>query len=91
MLGGLSAVLWTDAMQFVILVGGAIWVGVSLLLNVPEGWSGIIEVARDSGKLDIFSLKMNLFELSALAMAINAFIAAMQDYGTDQITCAKFF
>ncbi len=88
-LGGLAAVLWTDALQFVILLGGAIWVGVSLLLNVPEGWSGIIEVASDSGKLDIFSLKMNLFELSALAMAINAFIAAMQDYGTDQITVQR--
>ena len=88
-LGGLSAVLWTDALQFVILVGGAIWIGVSLLFNVPEGWSGIIEVAHASGKLDVFSWKINLFEMSFLALAISTFFNGMQDYGTDQITVQR--
>ncbi len=88
-LGGLSAVVWTDALQFVILVGGAIWIGLSLLLNVPEGWTGIIEVAHASGKLDVFSWKINLFEMSLLALAITSFITALQDFGTDQVTVQR--
>ena len=30
-LGGLAAVLWTDALQFVILIGGALWVALELI------------------------------------------------------------
>ena len=61
-LGGLSAVLWTDALQFIILVGGAIWVAVTLMMNVPDGLSGIMTIARESGHLDIFNFDLNLFE-----------------------------
>ncbi len=88
-MGGLSAVLWTDALQFVILTVGAIWIGVSLLINVPDGWSGIIEVAQSSGKLDVFSWKLNFFEMSLLALAISSFINAMQEFGTDQVTVQR--
>ena len=88
-LGGLAAVLWTDALQFLILTIGAIWIGVSLLNNVPDGWSGIIEVAHSSGNLDVFSWKINLFEMSVLALAISSFFGGMQDYGTDQVTVQR--
>ena len=58
-LGGLAAVLWTDAIQFILLVGGAIWVSVSLLYAVPDGWSGIIAIAGETDHLNVFTLKIN--------------------------------
>ena len=88
-LGGLSAVLWTDALQFIILVGGAIWVAVSLIMNVPDGISGIMTVARESGHLDVFNLNLNIYEMGALAVAISYFLQIMQDYGTDQVTVQR--
>lgn len=38
-LGGLSAVVWTDVLQFVFLVAGAIWAAISLINKVPR-WPG---------------------------------------------------
>lgn len=51
MLGGLRGVLWTDKAQFVVMFGG---IGVALYAictHVPDGFSGVIQRAGDSGKL----------------------------------------
>jgi len=88
-LGGLSAVLWTDAIQFLLLVGGAIWVSVSLLYAVPDGWSGIMKIAGETDHLDVFSWKINLFEMSATAIAFTTFIGFFQEYGIDQVTVQR--
>ena len=89
MLGGLSAVLWTDAVQFVILVGGAIWVAISLVNNVPGGFSHIMNVAREAGKLDVGTWKLSLFKMTGFGLAISYFLQFMQDYGTDQVTVQR--
>ena len=89
MLGGLSAVLWTDAVQFVILVGGAIWIAISLVNDVPGGFSHIMTVAREAGKLDVGTWKLSLFKMTGFGLAISYFLQFMQDYGTDQITVQR--
>lgn len=88
-LGGLSAVLWTDALQFTILVAGAIWVAVTLVMNVPNGFSGIMTIARESGHLDVFNLNLNIYEMGALAVALSYFLQLLQDYGTDQVSVQR--
>lgn len=88
-LGGLSAVLWTDALQFTILVCGAIWVAVTLVMNVPNGLSGIMTIASESGHLDVFNLDLNIYEMGALAVGISYFLQILQDYGTDQVTVQR--
>ena len=60
-MGGLSAVLWTDFLQFLFLVGGAIWVAASLIRSVPGGFTGIFEIAADSDHLRVIDLRFNLF------------------------------
>lgn len=89
MLGGLSAVLWTDAVQFVILVGGAIWIAISLINDVPGGYSQIMTVAREAGKLDMGNWKLSLFKMTGFGLAISYFLQFMQDYGTDQVTVQR--
>ena len=88
-LGGLSAVLWTDVIQFIILAGGAVWVAVVLILEVPDGFGGIMTMASETGRLDVFSFKLSLFQMSALTVAFSVFFQLMQDYGTDQVTVQR--
>ncbi|MFU8779966.1 MAG: sodium:solute symporter family transporter [Kiritimatiellia bacterium] len=88
-LGGLAAVLWTDVVQFVILVAGAIWVAVSLTLQVDGGVSRIFQVAAEAGHLDIAGLRPSLFKMSALVVGVSFFLQMMQDYGTDQVTVQR--
>jgi len=88
-LGGLSAVLWTDMFQYVILVVGAVWVAVSLCLSVPGGVDGIVEIASNSGHLQVSEWRLNLFEMTGLAVGFSYFFQLLQDYGTDQITVQR--
>ena len=86
-LGGLSAVIWTDLLQFVILFGGAVWIGATLLLNVPEGLKGIMTIAEETGHL--IHRKIDIKEMSAVIVAIAFFCQFMQDYGTDQVSVQR--
>jgi SSS family transporter len=88
-LGGLAAVVWTDAIQFILLIGGAIWVAVSLVHGVDGGVDQIMEVARESGRLHIADWKPNLFALTGPAVAITYFLSLMQEYGTDQVSVQR--
>ena len=88
-LGGLSAVLWTDVIQFVILTGGASYVAVSLLLNVPGGFMGILDIAEKTQHLDSFEWRIDIYHMNALAVCISYFLQIMQDYGVDQISVQR--
>ncbi|QBG49025.1 hypothetical protein EGM51_17070 [Verrucomicrobia bacterium S94] len=88
-LGGLSAVVWTDAVQFIILIGGAIWMAVSLINGVEGGAGEILALAGKTGRLDIGDWKLNLFAMTGPAVAISFFFQLMQDYGTDQVTVQR--
>ncbi len=89
MLGGISAVIWTDVLQFIMLVGGAIWVGVSLVQEVPGGYSGIMEIASSTSRLDIWEGGLDPFQMTGIAVVISYFFQLMQDYGTDQVAVQR--
>ena len=88
-LGGLAAVVWTDVVQFIILIGGAIWVAVSLVNGVEGGTGAIIQLAQETGRLHIADWKLDLFAMSGPIVAISFFFQLMQDYGTDQVTVQR--
>ncbi len=88
-LGGLAADIWTDVAQFVIMIGGAIWLVVTLVTQVPDGAAGILKLASDTGRLHILSLDFNLYAMSGIVVAITYFFQLMQDYGTDQTTVQR--
>ncbi len=88
-LGGLAAVLWTDVVQFIILVAGAIWVAVALVLQAPGGIREIVATAQAAGHMHVVGWRFSLVEMSGLAVAVSFFLQMMQDYGTDQITVQR--
>ncbi|MDH3982176.1 MAG: sodium/solute symporter [Kiritimatiellaceae bacterium] len=88
-LGGLAAVVWTDAIQFIILIGGAIWIAVSLITGVEGGAMEILTIAKATGRLHIADWKIDLFSMSGPIVAISFFFQLMQDYGTDQVTVQR--
>ncbi len=50
MLGGLQAVVWTDAIQAILLIGGALVCLVILGTTLPDGLSAGLKLAFDAGK-----------------------------------------
>ena len=88
-LGGMAAVVWTDVLQFIILVGGAIWIALSLVHQIDGGAITILSHAASTGRLDILDWPPSLFSLSLPIVAISFFFQLMQEYGTDQITVQR--
>ncbi len=56
--GGLTAVIWTDVVQMVLYVAGAIVSLVLLLGQIPGGWAHVAEVAGPLGKLQVFDFRL---------------------------------
>jgi SSS family solute:Na+ symporter len=86
-LGGLAAVVWTDALQFIILIGGVIWIAFSLLHGVDGGVETILASAKEAGRLEVWNV--NIFAMSIPIVAVSYFFQLLQDYGTDQVTVQR--
>lgn len=86
--GGLAAVLWTDVVQFVTLIGGAVLVAVWLIRLDPNGVSGILAFAKEHNHLQLDG-SISLWRMTLTGVAISFFFQMMQDYGTDQVTVQR--
>jgi len=91
-LGGGRAIAWTDLMQFILLVSGALIALGYIVLHVPGGASGIIEAGRHALKPDgtVYN-KFNFLELLKpgnlglfFLLAVWGFFHSSAAYGTDQ-------
>lgn len=84
MMGGLSAVVWTDAIQSLILIGGTVLCIVLLGFKIPNLGEGI-STAWDAGKFSLGSLSLSDWSTETFwvtffyAMFIN-----LQNFGIDQ-------
>ena len=56
--GGMTAVIWTDVVQMVLYVAGAIVSLVLLLQQIPGGWEHVASVAGPLGKLRVFDFRL---------------------------------
>ena len=88
-LGGLTAVLWTDLVQFIVLVGGALWVAWSVTASIPGGVESIWRIAEQTDHLRVVDWQFSLVEMSGLAVAVSYFFQFMHDYGCDQVTVQR--
>ncbi|TGB02439.1 sodium:solute symporter [Halobacillus salinus] len=84
-LGGISAVIWTDVIQMVVL-----WIGAGLSVfvifqNVPGGWGEVMSTASDAGMLQSLDFSFDLsVEYSIWAGVIGGFFLHAAYFGTDQ-------
>lgn len=84
MLGGIQAVVWTDAIQGIILIGGAlISIGV-LLFNMPEGAGQMFEIAAENNKFSLGDMGWSISRSTFWGMMLYGLFINLQNYGIDQ-------
>ena len=89
--GGLRAVLWTDAAQFVIYVAGALAALWFLVERAPGGVGGILDRAAAAGKLRIFDLSLDPNEPYALlAGLVGGVFITLGSHGVDQMMVQRY-
>jgi solute:Na+ symporter, SSS family len=84
LLGGIQAVLWTDAIQGIILIGGAAACVAYILFGMPEGPSQLFAIALEHDKFSLGSFSLNLSESTFWVVLIYGIFINLQNYGIDQ-------
>ena len=84
MLGGIMAVIWTEAIQGFILIGGALICLVVLLFSMPEGPTQTFEMAISDHKFDLGSFSADLSTSTFWVCLIYGIFTNLQNYGIDQ-------
>ena len=83
-LGGIKAVIWTDAIQAIILISGAVITLGILMFSLPEGPMQYFEVAGSQDKFSLGSLGLSLTESTFWVVFIYGIFINLQNYGIDQ-------
>lgn len=92
MIGGITMVIWTDVIQFCILLLGAV-VALGFALHVvPGGISEAVRIGREAGKFQFFDFSTDLsvrytFWCGLLATSFSNLAA----FGTDQVMAQRMF
>ncbi|UCH13592.1 MAG: sodium:solute symporter, partial [Bacteroidales bacterium] len=84
MLGGLQAVVWTDALQGIILIAGALICAVYILFNMPEGSGQLFSIAADNNKFSLGSFSLSISESTFWVVLVYGIFINLQNYGIDQ-------
>lgn len=87
MMGGLKAVIWADAIQGIILIGGAVLCLAILMFSMPEGPMQTFELAANSPMGNKFSLGEFTTDLTTSTFwvcLIYGIFINLQNYGIDQ-------
>jgi len=84
MLGGITAVLWTDAIQGIILIIGALVCVGYILFNMPEGPGQIMDIAFSNNKFGLGSFDLDLSDSTFWVVLVYGIFINLQNYGIDQ-------
>ena len=105
MLGGMKAVLWTDVIQFFVLIGGLIAVLVGVALAFDWNLAAIWKLASHpapagapwlNGQPDSpshtrwFDFHLGFYELNFWAILISGFFQSVGSYGSDQVLVQRY-
>lgn len=90
MMGGIEAVVWTDALQVVVLLGGAITIVCIASLHIPDGFSGVIAEGMAHDKFNLGDLHVDWRQSTLWTVLIATFFTNLTTYGTDQTMVQRY-
>jgi SSS family solute:Na+ symporter len=84
MLGGLQAVVWTDAIQGILLICGAILTVFFIFLGMPGEQGQIFQIAGEHGKFSLGSFSLDLSSSTFWVVLVYGIFINLQNFGIDQ-------
>jgi len=90
-LGGMAAVIWTDAIQLVVYLVGAIAAAFVLLGQIPGGWSEVVAVGNEFHKFKLLDFTFSLTRSYTFwAGLIGGAFLTTATHGTDQLMVQRY-
>lgn len=90
--GGITAVIWADAIQAVVLVGGAVLALAILVLNMPGGMGEVFRIAQDQNKFALGETSLGIWDQRTLwVMLAFGLFDNLRNFGVDQSYIQRYF
>ncbi|MCU0457777.1 MAG: sodium/solute symporter [Bacteroidales bacterium] len=89
-MGGIEAVIWTDALQVLVLLGGALIAIVYMIANVDGGFGAIVVQGAADGKFNTASLAWDLKNPTLWTVLIATLFSKTTEYGADQTMVQRY-
>jgi solute:Na+ symporter, SSS family len=84
LVGGIVAVIYSDAMQTIVLIAGAVMCAVLMVADLPEGPSQLFRVAMAHDKFSLGSFGPSLAEPTFWVVFVYGMVINLQNFGIDQ-------
>lgn len=89
-LGGIKAVIWTDVVQVIILLGGALLCAGVMLFNLKMNPIELVQSASQLNKLEILNFSFSLENPTFWVVIIGGLAINIISYGTDQTVVQRY-
>ena len=89
-LGGLEAVIWSDFVQGLVLLGGAVAILVALVIGTDGGVSGVLSLSAASGKTLCWDFRPELAELTVWVALSLGITQCLFSYTADQCIVQRY-
>ncbi|MCT4602975.1 MAG: sodium/solute symporter [Marinifilum sp.] len=89
-MGGIEAVIWTDAMQVVVLLGGALLSLALIVVNIDGGFSGIVQTAVQDQKFAALDLAFDIRQPGLWVVLFGGLFSQFGTYATDQTMVQRY-
>ncbi len=89
-LGGLDAVIWSDFVQGIVLLGGAVAVMVILIMHTDGGFGGFVEISQEHDKLRLLDFRFLLKEPVFWVVVIQGVVSNLSSYTSDQCVVQRY-
>lgn len=90
-LGGMRAVLWSDLIQFVLYLTGALVAFGAILMHLPGGWGQLVDMGQAAGKFRALDLRLDWSEPFGLwAGLVGGAFITLGSHGVDQLMVQRY-
>jgi SSS family transporter len=90
-LGGMKAVIWTDAVQFLLKIGGGLVALAVILTQLPDGWGTFAAVGAEANKFRVFNFVLDWKQpYTFWAGLIGGAFLTMASHGADQMMVQRY-
>lgn len=89
--GGIKAVIWTDVIQVVVLIGGALLALGLIVTQLDGGFSTLVFLGKESGKFEMPAIEWSWAQDSFMVLILGAiFSNALVPYTADQAVVQRY-
>lgn len=89
-LGGVEAVVWSDCVQSIILIGGTFVMFAFLVIGTDGGISGFVAKGIEAGKFRMFDIALDWSQPCFWVVLLGGIVANLSSYTSDQCVVQRY-